>query len=93
MSGGESPRPKPKNISTDLSSALFSSDEENVQDNEDWDLPKLKILEKGKPMAKSLAEVINTACTSQGETDLLLNKYKIPQNCDRACLPTVNSEI
>ena len=73
LSGGESPRPKPKNISTDLSSALFSNEKENVQETDDWDLPKLKIPEKGKPIAKSLAELINTACTSQCETDLLLN--------------------
>ena len=65
LSGGESPRPKPKNISTDLSSALFSSEKENVQETDDWDLPKLKIPEKGKPIAKSLEELINTACTSQ----------------------------
>lgn len=80
-----------KDMSSNLCSALF--DDDVSADVDGWDLPRLKIPEKGEAVAKSLANLINTACTSQCETDNLLAKYKVPQNCDMACPPVVNNEI
>ena len=33
------------------------------------------------------------SCTSQCDTETLLSKYEISQNCNQACPPSVNSEI
>lgn len=83
-----------------MSDALFRADNVNppvigVQENDDdyWDLPKLKVPEKGKAISESFAKMINVACTSQCDIDPLLYKYSIPQNCQMASPPLVNPEI
>ena len=73
-----------------FSEALFDTVEVEACD---WEPPGLKAPEKGKPVSDSLARLINMSCTSQCDTETLLSKYKIPQNCYQACPPSVNSEI
>ena len=54
-----------------------------------WQLPKLKIPEKGDPISQSLASLINAACTSQCDMDEIVSEYKLPSNCDKLALPLV----
>ena len=56
-------------------------------------LPKLKGPIKGPAIPQSLANLINTTCTSQCVTDDLVAKHKVPENCDKLCSPMVNNEI
>ena len=63
------------------------------QDDFNWDLPVLKGPEKGPAISQSLADLINTACTSQCKLDNIVSKYKVPNNCDMAGSPSINSEI
>ena len=79
-----------ENIADNLTQALFEPEDGEIVD---WDLPRMKVPEKGKAISESLAKLINVACSSQCDTDSLINKYKIPVNCDLACPPLVNSEI
>ena len=90
ISDGEMLHEGNRQLPDDLSKALFEG-EDSIED--DWELPRLKAPEKGKAVSESLAKLINTSCTSQCDTDSLVAKYKIPQNCDRACPPVVNQEI
>ena len=78
------------NLNQNFSEALFDTVEVEACD---WEPPRLKAPEKGKPVSDSLARLINMSCTSQCDTETLLSKYKIPQNCYQACPPSVNSEI
>ena len=80
----------PTSLTEDLNQALFDTVDIN---SSDWEPPRLKTPEKGKPVSSFLANLINMACTSQCDTDSLISKYKVPQNCDKACPPTVNQEI
>lgn len=89
ISDSEIPREK-SNIADNLTQALFEPEEGEIVD---WDLPRMKVPEKGKAISDSLAKLINVACSSQCDTDSLISKYKIPVNCDMACPPLVNSEI
>lgn len=89
ISDSEIPRENP-NIADNLTQALFEPEEGEIVD---WDLPRMKVPEKGKAISDSLAKLINVACSSQCDTDSLISKYKIPVNCDLACPPLVNSEI
>ena len=57
------------------------------------DLPVLKGPEKGPAISQSLADLINTACTSQCKLDNIISKYKVPSNCDMACSPAINNEV
>ena len=75
-----------------LVEALFGSNNESDTEDE-WGLPKLKSIEKDKPIAQSLASLINTACTSLCDTESLMSKYKIPENCDKLTPPLVNNEV
>jgi hypothetical protein len=79
-----------KRTNIDMSSALFDDDEAEC---DTWELPRLKAPDKGKPISPSLAKVINVACTTQCETDSLISKYSVPENCEMACPPLVNNEI
>ena len=63
------------------------------QDDFNWDLPVLKGPEKGPAISQSLANLINTACTSQCKLDNIVSKYKVPNNCDMAGSPSINNEI
>lgn len=100
---------KPKDLSDDLINAMFESSDENGPENEStgavdasecqqsqdftWDLPVLKGPEKGPAISQSLADLINTACTSQCKLDNITSKYKVPSNCDMACSPAINNEV
>ena len=93
---------QPVNIGNNLMDALFESPRENdIEANEneqvdydfDWELPRLKVPEKGSAIPQSLANLINTACTSQCVTDNTVQKYKIPQNCEKLAAPIVNNEV
>lgn len=91
ISDNDMPQPSTRtNMAKNLSQALFEPEEGEIVD---WDLPRLKVPEKGKAISNSLAKMINVACTSQCQTDTLVNKYKVPENCDFICPPTVNGEI
>ena len=78
------------NFQDDMSRALFESGD-NFED--EWSMPRLKTPEKGKPVSSSLAKLINVACTSQCETESLIKKYKVPENCTMASAPVVNQEV
>lgn len=87
---------QPSELSQNLINAMFegTSDTEKVEnEDEPWDLPKLKGPEKGPAISQSLAILINTACTSPCATDSIVEKYKIPSNCEKLVSPLVNSEI
>ena len=94
LSDGENPQNRQNNnrqISLELHDALFEAEEGEIVD--EWELPRLKAPEKGIPVSETLAKKVNLACTSQCDVDSLVIKYKIPQNCDRACPPLVNNEV
>ena len=91
ISGGESPLREPDKVIKDMTNALFG--ESDIDDVSEWKLPRFKAPVEGKPVLKSLAKLINMAYTSQCDTESLLGKYKIPENCDKACVPLVNNEI
>ena len=85
-------RPPLSDIGNQLSAALFDSDsviQENSeslcddQDDDSWQLPRLKAPQRGEAILSSLASVINTACTAKCVTDELVSKYKLPSNCDK----------
>lgn len=82
-----------KQISNELSDALFDTEEGEIIGDDEWELPRLKAPEKGRSVSETLAKKVNIACTSLCETDSLTSKYKIPQNCDKACSPLVNGEV
>lgn len=89
---------KPAALSENLINAMFEensecNDSQSPPDCELWDLPKLKMPEKGPAVSESLANLINTACTSQCLTDNIQEKYRIPENCDKLTSPMVNNEI
>lgn len=85
---------QPAALTENLITAIFDNDAEhtgksdcNDSTSEIWDLPKLKMPEKGPAVSQSLADLINTACTSQCLTDTIQGKYKIPENCDKLISP------
>lgn len=82
-----------KQISNELSDALFDAEEGEIIGDDEWELPRLKAPDKGRSVSETLAKKVNVACTSLCETDSLTSKYKIPQNCDKACPPLVNGEV
>ena len=95
-------RPSLSDIGNQLSATLFDSDsviQENSeslcddQDDDSWQLPKLKAPQRGEAISSSLASLINTACTAQCVTDELVSKYKLPSNCDKLASPLVNPEL
>jgi hypothetical protein len=81
-------------IGNDFNAVLFDGEASVPTDSQDlWDLPKLKAPEKGAAVSSSLAGLINTACTAQCDTDIIVSKYKIPENCNSLGAPLVNNEI
>ena len=76
-----------------FSNVLFGEEESENVSLDDWEMPKLKTPEKGKPVSDSLAKLINMACTAQCDTDNLLTNYKIPVNCETATPPLINQEV
>ena len=91
---------QPAELSKNIVDAMFESQNESGeesnfenQENDIWALPKLKGPIKGPAIPQSLANLINTTCTSQCVTDDLVAKHKVPENCDKLCSPMVNNEI
>lgn len=89
-------RPPLSDIGNQLSAESFDSDlviQENSeslcddQDDDSWQLPRLKAPQRGETILSSLASLINTACTAQCVTDELVSKYKLPSNCDKLAPP------
>lgn len=91
VSDSDLERPLAKNLAKELESELFG-DSDNEEENDYWGLPKPKKMERSKPVANSLANLINTACTSQCDTEDIASKYKVPENVN-SCPPMVNHEI
>lgn len=93
----EDDRTNVQNLSKEFSLAFDDQDiafgPKVDSDDAVWDLPKLKVPEKGDPVNDSLASLINTAFTSQCDLDSVSSKYQVPVNCDRAIPPLVNQEI
>ena len=83
------------NLGTDFVATLFKDSDANEKESEHqtWDLPKLKIPDKGCAIDGSLAKLINTSCSVCCETEEIVNKYKIPENCEYLGAPLVNNEI
>ena len=90
ISDNEMPQTEHTNIADNLTQALFEPEEGEIVD---YELPRMRVPEKGKAISDSLAVLINVACSSQCDTDSLVNKYKIQVNCELASPPLVNSEI
>jgi len=82
-----------KNIGADFSAALFDGKDDNPTSEDFWDLPKLRAPEKGAAISQSLANLINTACSAQCDTDSIVAKYKLPENCVNLGAPLVNNEL
>ncbi|XP_053402373.1 uncharacterized protein LOC123549154 [Mercenaria mercenaria] len=80
-------------VNKQFSNALFNDSCNSDPDDGVWELPKLKIPEKGKAVSDTLAKLINVSCTQQCDIDSLLAKYKIPENCEMVNPPLVNQEI
>ncbi len=81
------------NVSGDIGQALFEEGEIVELEGEDWELPKLRVPEKGKSIGNSLASMINMASTKQCDTETFIKTYKVPENCDKAAPPLVNQDI
>lgn len=88
-----------KKLGSDMQKCLFddenSSSGHNLMEDEDeiWDLPKLKAPDRGAPVGESLAKMISMACTNPCQTNELVSKYHVPSNCEAMCAPQVNEEI
>lgn len=85
-------------MANEIGNCLFNECPQAVSDddtNDDfsWDLPKLKAPDKGDPISESLATLINTACTKQCQVNNIIEKYKVPANCEFMSAPRVNEEI
>lgn len=93
--GAEQPSSSKKQASNnDLTQRLIDSlfgDEQQPQS--DWVLPKIKAKTKGPPIPDNLAHLVNVACTNQCDTESLLVKYAVPENCEMLNPPLVNNEI
>ena len=74
-----------------VASSMHENDPNLIE--EAWELPKLKIPQYGENISESLAQLINAATTSQCITDQIVDKYKIPQNCNKMGPPKINPEI
>lgn len=77
----------PLGVNDKFSNVLFGDEET------EWDLPKLKAPEKGKAISSSLAELINLSCTAQCDVEHIINKYQVPENCERSSPPSINQEV
>lgn len=92
----QSSRPPLKSLDTQISGALFDTEslkENELSDDLTWQLPKLKTPQKGEAVSPYLASLINTACTSQCDTDEIIGRYKLPSNCEKLSAPLVNADV
>ena len=91
--------------SLQLQDALFQSEQGSVlgfeehdnhyiiEEDFEWSLPKLKTPERGENISDSLANLIGRACSNLCQTTEIVEKYKVPANCEAMCPPSVNEEI
>ena len=79
----------------DTNSLILSHQGNDHDDDDDtaWQLPKLKTPQRGESISNSLASLINMNCTAQGDTDEIINRYKLPSNCVNLAPHLVNQEI
>lgn len=64
------------NLNKNFKKVLFGNSTDGAEIADVWDLPTLKASEKGKPVAESLANLVNLACTHHCDTDTLVSRYK-----------------
>ncbi|ESO85508.1 hypothetical protein LOTGIDRAFT_154995 [Lottia gigantea] len=83
-----------------MSNAMFSSaDDDTLVVNDGTEqsilrqLPKLKTPARGPSIDQSLANLIDTACTTHCETGMIISKYDLPENYKMLSPPMVNQEI
>ena len=88
------------NVAPNFQDALFQSEHGSVDLNVipievdiDWSLPKLKTPDRGEPISESLAGLIVRACNNLCQTSEIVDKYKVPSNCEAMCPPSVNEEV
>ena len=87
------PKSKKRDMSNKLLNELFGTDNSDKENESDWELPKIKKKSKGLPVSQSLAKLVNTACTTLCDTDSIIEKYSVPENCEMLNPPAVNGEI
>ena len=79
----------------DVEKVLFGNDKDDTDDDVDdeWNLPQNYVTEKGRGIDKSLAKLVNLACTSQSNISEVIQSYKLPENCDLLAPPSVNLDV
>lgn len=95
ISEGVHPVPN-KGMSDKIINAMFGNNKDvdnNDQELNEWAPPKLKSDVRGESISPSLAQLINTTCTSACCIEEIMQKYKIPENCGNLGPPLVNPEV
>ena len=77
----------------ELEKALFGDSDDNESEEDEWNLPQTYITEKGPSIDKSLAKLVNSACTTQSNVSDIIASYKIPDNCELLSPPSVNLDV
>lgn len=68
----------------------FDNDE---QDN-DWALPDwFTVDKKGGEVDTKLADMVNSVCITEGDTEKIIEKYPRPANCKFLTAPKINNDI
>ena len=61
---------------------------------DDWELPDWFVSDKkGKDIDQKLADMVNTICTSEGDTSKIIENLHRPANCTYLKAPKVNPDI
>ena len=92
LNKGHSHNARQGSRSDDIEKSLYDDDTSSEEDD-NWPQPLLKASEKGDPISRSLAKLINDSCTQQCEVKQTIEKYKVPSNCEFMSAPRVNEEI
>ena len=86
-------------MSNKIIEAMFGKENDKDCNNnevhimDEWAPPKLKSVVRGEAISPSLAQLINTTCTSACCMEEIMQKYHIPQNCSNLGPPIVNNEV
>lgn len=78
---------------------FFMNDKESVEQDKDqvdndWDIPEwFSSDKKGKNVDDKLANMVNTLCTKEGETEKIIESHPRPANCTYLLAPRVNPDI
>lgn len=71
----------------------YSYQEDHNDDAEDqWELPKLRLPEKGPAISSGMAKLVNVACTNPCDL-AFASELKMPDNCSSLGAPLVNTEV